>query len=372
MLIHLFSSLAVEANELSGDYKDFSSLTKSEQVDKLRKAFNRRIELSKNIKYQIEYNSVEKNIESDKLIGTIYHKISLIFKQFQNSYIADIDSYTENMSLPFKKTIISWDANEGILKNMSYVYANDEYKTARIDTVIDPYISVNDCMALWFSAGASDEKPNPHVFAYFLSHQDSWEINCLPDNKIQLIVDYVLNSNSNSYKEYSGKWVLTLDSEKDFFPTEGKLRWDRISNAGKKHWRDESFIVKDCQFVSGIWMPTQIEETIAASSVPDSKAVTNIKVTEIEFGKLSKKDTTFVFPENTLVIDAVQGVSYRTDSNGNQIDSATKPLYGLDPSKVKMPGQKPNRTWNYVFVVFGFLMIGIGAYLHFEKRRRKA
>jgi LPXTG-motif cell wall-anchored protein len=92
----------------------------------------------------------------------------------------------------------------------------------------------------------------------------------------------------------------------------------------------------------------------------------------MEYGKVTKKDVTLTFPEGTEVTDAINGISCTTDANGNSIESTIEALYGLAPSQVKMPGQKPNRTWNYALIVLGLLMMGTGVYLYFDKRRRNA
>jgi LPXTG-motif cell wall-anchored protein len=89
---------------------------------------------------------------------------------------------------------------------------------------------------------------------------------------------------------------------------------------------------------------------------------------EIEYDKVTPNDITLLFPENTTVTDAIKGVSYKTDANGEPIESTIQPLYGLDPSQVKLP-EPPKRKINIVFIVAGILFIVTALYIHFKKRR---
>jgi LPXTG-motif cell wall-anchored protein len=93
------------------------------------------------------------------------------------------------------------------------------------------------------------------------------------------------------------------------------------------------------------------------------------KVKDISFGKVSATDTDFKYPEGTDVVDAIKGVHYKTDANGEPIESTIEPLYGLDPSQVKLP-EPPKRKINIVFIVAGILLIVTAIYLHFKKRKK--
>jgi LPXTG-motif cell wall-anchored protein len=89
---------------------------------------------------------------------------------------------------------------------------------------------------------------------------------------------------------------------------------------------------------------------------------------EMEQGKVTKGDVTMKFPIGTEVTDAIQGISYKTDVDGEPIESTIQPLYGLDPSQVKLP-EPPKRKINIVFIVAGSLLIITALYLYFKKRR---
>jgi hypothetical protein len=81
---------------------------------------------------------------------------------------------------------------------------------------------------------------------------------------------------------------------------------------------------------------------------------------------VNKKDISITFPEGTYVVDSMSGIAYKTDANGEAIQSTIEPLYCLDPSKVQMPEEKPNRTWNDVLIILGLAMIGYSAYLQIK------
>ena len=350
------------------NYDEFCLRSVGEQLNIVKKAFNERIRKSKNIRFRYELRMDTRDSVNGKLIGTPYEKVSISYHQLQDSYIADIELFRPGNDAPDQKTIIFWDAKNGILKNSSII---DEKIYGRIDTVIDPFISINDCYATWGSAGASDQKNYPYLFPYLMDNQNSWAIRVSAEKKeIELSVDY--NPKYN-LKNLTGKWTLMLDPNKDFLPIKGKMRWDGATESGENIWREENFIIIESKLFDTLWMPSHLEETIQASSAPPNyMSITNIHLNELEFGSVKNKDMEYIFPENAMVVDAINGISYIADVNGNPIDSHTKPLYGLDPSRVKMPGQKPNRTLNYIFVVLGLLMMGGGAYLYFEKRRRNA
>ncbi|MDR2440014.1 MAG: LPXTG cell wall anchor domain-containing protein, partial [Planctomycetaceae bacterium] len=167
-----------------------------------------------------------------------------------------------------------------------------------------------------------------------------------------------------------GEITLFLDPNKYFIPVQGTLRGDVLLEDGRKIWREETFEVEESKLINDIWMPFQLTIRVRTSIRPDFISVTNIVITEMEQGKVTKKDVTFHFPEGTEVTDAIKGVSYKTDANGKPIESTIQPLYGLDPSHVKLP-EPPKRKINIVFIVAGILLIVTALYLQFRKRRNK-
>ncbi|MDR0704007.1 MAG: LPXTG cell wall anchor domain-containing protein [Planctomycetaceae bacterium] len=105
------------------------------------------------------------------------------------------------------------------------------------------------------------------------------------------------------------------------------------------------------------------------SLVPDTFSISKVNIHEIEYDKVTPNNITLLFPENTTVTDAIKGISYKTDANGEAIESTIEPLYGLDPSQVKLP-EPPKRNINIIFIVAGIVLIVTALYLQFKKRRK--
>jgi hypothetical protein len=93
-----------------------------------------------------------------------------------------------------------------------------------------------------------------------------------------------------------------------------------------------------------------------------------MEISDIEFGTVTKKDVELLFPEGTEVVDAIRGISYKTDAKGNAIEATIEPLYGLDPAHVAEIPVKKFGLLNYVFAAAGLILIITALCLKFRKK----
>ncbi len=79
-------------------------------------------------------------------------------------------------------------------------------------------------------------------------------------------------------------------------------------------------------------MPTKLKEIVRASTGdPNRVAVYETEVHKIEAGTVRPKDLVIEFPEGTEVVDAIQGVTYKTDANGDPVGTV-EGLVGAKPT----------------------------------------
>ena len=349
----------------------FSRLPEKEQKNDLLEVFSHRLTLAKNLKYHLELEVDFHNFRDGKVgekTGPTFKK-NYTHYQFNDSYRMDMELFLPNKAVPTQQVSTFYDSINGV--NMG-LFKADEMKDrffGRIDSKQDHAISENHYRAWlqdsWFAEDMLNK--NAFIFPYLIEHVKLWEITSpVENNYVQITVPY--KSPWVSVSNSDGNRVILLDPEKNFMPIKGVSRWDGLSGDNEKRWWEEKFSVDESLLINDVWMPTSLWESINASSAPEVLTISKMRIKEIEHGKLKGQDLKFVFPEGTEVTDAINGISYKTDANGNPIQSTVEALYGLDPSQVKMPGSEPSRRINYIFMILGIGMIIVALYLQFKKR----
>ncbi|MDR1962603.1 MAG: hypothetical protein LBQ50_02360 [Planctomycetaceae bacterium] len=304
-------------------------------------------------------------------IGDSFSQRHFAHWQLKNDYQYDIEFFEPPKEEPLMWATANWNAQEGECKN---IVKNESLGRVfgRVDTKFDEAVLPNDAYTFWLQGGSSESYPQPHyMFLHFLEHQDDWNIvTPFEDNKIQISVNFTPKSKKSSDLSGKGNIITVIDPEKNYMPVRGNIRGDITLSNGNSIWWMVEFIVQQSELKNNdIWMPVLLK-TIASSNV-QSHAVTvaTFKITEMKQGKVTKSDVTFQFPEGTEVIDAIKGVSYKTDANGEPIESTIQALYGLDPSQVKLP-ELPKRKINIFFIVIGILMIVTALYVLVKVHRQ--
>ena len=354
-------------------YNAFSKINTAKQKEELVRIFSDRIKKSENLFYTLDSTLRFRSYKDGKVGDSIGPFVKGNFSQwiYGDIYRLDIESFTPDRNEPEQWVSVVYDLREGIATG-KFEQKNLSNKVfGRIGTEQDP-LSANNHYMCWLSDSFCNSdtsqylSKNTYIFPYLLKHVDEWKIVLLEEErKVKLDVNYLPDFNLKSVR---GKRTLILDPEKNFLPLNIESKWEGADENDKKMWREEKVEVEKSKQLGEIWMPVELTTSIYASSVPESLSVMSMKINDIAFGSVTKKDVTLIFPEGAEVVDAIRGISYKTDANGNPIQSTVEALYGLDPSQVKMPGSEPSRRINYIFMILGIGMIIVALYLQFKKR----
>ncbi|MDR2755319.1 MAG: hypothetical protein LBC20_06395 [Planctomycetaceae bacterium] len=376
LLIFLIAQSFILANNKESQFTKFESFKELDSVKQrllLKQVFEQYLTFSHNLSYKIEVISEFRKYSSDsagELIESPTRK-TFSYKVFQNKFKLDIEYFSSDNKITEISSVF-YDRDEGEGRSVSQLAGQLENNYfGRIDTIQNPIVVGNDYQH-WLNDTFHDETLNPFVdknsylFPWLLNNQDQWQITLLHEQRsIQIHVPYKPNFELDTI---DGMRKLILDPEKGFMPIEGESRWNGSFKNGIKIYREEKFEVKESNLIDNVWMPLVLIESTHSSSAPEQICVSKIKIIEIEHGQLIDEDMAFKFPKDTRVTDAIKGIFYKTDVNGEPVESTIQPLYGLDPSQVKLP-EPPKRKINVVFIVTGILLIVTALYIHFKKRR---
>jgi hypothetical protein len=372
--VYSFISLIfVYANESRyPNYDQFANLSLKEQKKVLERAFIERIEHSKNIHYRLEYSITFPKLSTDK---PDFRKLIKMVNKFEDynvfehwvrndTYCMFIDEFETDKSLPTRRIISVFDQGKGVRKGVQIYHVEKNIPTGRVDTIHDPIVQLNSYLA-WIGGMSGDLHYKPfYIFIDLLEHRDEWIIETdIDSHLVRLRTVYPPRS---TMEQYESKRTLLLDPMKGFMPIDGEFNWHGV-DGGYENWEEGGFVVEDSKLVGNVWMPILINEYFRTKVTAQKFTLIKMKISDIEHGQVTNENMTFQFPENTRVVDAIQGVSYKTDANGEPIESTIEPLYGLDPSQVKLP-EPPKRNINIVFIVAGVLLIVTALYILLKKR----
>ncbi|WP_417383431.1 hypothetical protein [Gimesia sp.] len=349
---------------------EFVQLDTVEQKKLLLKMFQKRLDHSKNLFYDVEITS---SIFYNEKPGELKElKKKTPFRRYQewklnDSYRMDTDMYRSDGTTLSERIVDGYDAKEGVSRGTITYLNNKEYNSARIDTIHDPIVGDNRYI-FWLSG----EYPHKelYLFQYLINHKDEFEIEApVKGDKVQLTVGYQPHWTT----KFGGKRVFILDPEKGCLPIEGTSRWNETSeNNGKKYWRVEKFVVTESELVGGVWMPVKIREIIDASSIPDTAAVYDIEVKRIEHGTVSSSDLNVRFPEGYTVVDAIKGVSYTTDATGNPAGPVELVMGGPPVVNSSKPVQNEvNPIWRYIVVLNVVMLACFISFLFYKRHKRR-
>lgn len=366
----------VQTSELS-KYEAFSQLSPDEMKNQLAKAFLHRIDFTRNLFILVEISGEQKAYnDATKLIGqliTPYSQKTYRLWLYKDQYRTDYPIRKNRDNQLFQNVVATYNAREGLHKGTVTTPETKDRIFARIDTRQDT-TAFRNLFWIWLNDGFCDPTTEEHlprrdyVFPDLLKNKSSWTIILLPDEK-KIKIEYPFSSGFE-VKESKGTKVLTLDPEKDFLPVSIRSRFDETQSNGQKFWVEKNLQVENSKIIDGEWMPTAFTEESAASWVEGKINVFRVKIEEIKHGKVSDSDVALKFSEGTEVVDAINGIAYKTDASGNPIQSTIEPLYGLDPSQMKMP-QPKNKT-RPILIVVGLFMIIAALYMQFQKRKKAA
>ena len=371
----VFCSLSMFASDfLSADEFDrFATMSNRERTAHLTQVFEKRMKHADNLAYTLESSMGYRKFKEPNTDVVVSRKV-IEHKILKDSYTMQIDAPPDVRGGGYHQLIsIFSDGKEGVTKN----YLNSPPDTGdafwgRIDTKEDPITRENYYTA-WlndnFNYGYSPQPTGDYfLFPGLLRYKDHWKIAV---DSIERVVKL-----SSPYPqvfiadEFVGIRKLTLDPEKGFMPLIEEYRWDaKFQNTND--WYEGGFFVEDSVLVGDVWMPVKVTSYFRTPSHQENEVLIKMNIAEMKQGQVSKSDMSLKFPEGTSVVDAINGIAYKTDARGNPIQSTIEPLYGLDPSQVKMP-EPPKSTINMVLMTIGIVMILIGLYIAVMKRLRKS
>lgn len=316
MTVSLLSSDLIQATEpesVSMSIAEFTQLDKAAQKSLLLNVFQRRLEHSKNLTYEVDLDLfIHEN--QDEQPGKL--RSSGPFRRCRewrlgNSYRMDSDMFR-----PQDKQASQWvsDGFDGKKRVSRSKFTDKTRKYGRIDTIHDSLLRDNHFL-FWLS-GEYPSQEN-YLFQDIIKHKDDFDIQSpVEDKLVQLTIDY----QPGWTRKPGGKRVFLLDPNKGFLPVRGISRWEAMpANGGQRQWRIERFVVAESKLVGDVWMPIQLREEILSSSAPKTIAVHGIKVTRIEQGKVKPADLIVPFTEDMTIVDAIKGVTYVTDKAGKPV-----------------------------------------------------
>ncbi|WP_417392116.1 hypothetical protein [Gimesia sp.] len=323
--VSLLSSILIQAAEpVSMSIAEFSQLDKAAQKSLLLNVFQRRLEHSKNLAYEVDLDLfIHEN--QDEQPGKL--RSSGPFRRCRewrlgNSYRMDSDMFR-----PQDKRASQWisDGFDGKKRVSRSTFTDKTHKYGRIDTIHDTLLRDNHFL-FWLSG----EYPSQEIYLFqdIIKHKDDFVIQAPVEGKfVELKIDY----QPSWTRKPGGKRVFLLDPNKGFLPVRGISRWEAMpASGGQRQWRIERFVVSESRLAGDVWMPIQLREEILASPAPKTIAVHEIKVTHIEHGKVKPTDLVVPFTEGMTIVDAINGVTYVTDEDGKPT-GPVKPLSNGSP-----------------------------------------
>lgn len=345
---------------------EFCQLLPDEQKALLADAFDHRLQHARNLQYQVlilgrnrRYADRQIGEVVDKLVGSRYRHWRL-----GDSYRMETerDRNDVDVSKPTHIESSNFDRGTGIGRS-TILYTEKGKVFGRIDVIPDRIMASNR-YAYWL-----DGEANPiadYLFRYLVEHRDSYTIECpVEKDKVRLTVPW-----QPSYSDRPlGRREFWLDPRKGFLPIKGRARWE-LRTAKDPEWRIEEFIVGASKLVGNVWMPTELQEVISASTArPGIANVWSMKVENIESGNVTPQDIEVPFPEGAMVVDAIEGVGYYLGKNGDR--TRVRRLVGAMTPPAAVDQSVTIRFW-FVLLNAGVILVLAAAILWRLLAKRRA
>ncbi len=297
----------------------FGRLSVAEQRALLVRVFQRRLEQSHNLYYELE-ESTKWYENHNGEPGKPRKKEPEMRRRYRHwrlgdSFRADGDGYENpNDAEPSDCSSDGLNSAEGIARNTSIERKgkrppNGQVQYPFADDGMDRYV-------YWLDR--KDPKPNQvlgeYLFPYLIRHQDQFEIKApIAGDKVQLAVPW----QPEWAEKPGGKRTYVLDPEKGFLPIRCDSRWDEAATVDSKpQWRIEKLAVEESRLVGDVWMPTKLTDTTIVWHWSDVIVVCETKVSRIEAGAVKPGDLFVPFTKGMQIEDTIEGVTYVADAQG--------------------------------------------------------
>jgi hypothetical protein len=248
-------TIATEKNSSSSELERFSKCPLEKQKEILSKEFQKRIEFARNLFYRNKIYSGGQKIIDGKGTPTGKNPVrrDYVHWQLNSDYKYEISFFDTGRDEASQWSTACWDSREGIQKSTVKNESLDR-TFARIDTIFEKALLLNNSYSFWLQGGSSAEFPiPPYLFPHLLEHQNEWNIvSSVDEHKVQIIVPYDATGTLSTVQSQKGEITLFLDPNKYFMPVQGTLRGDVLLDDGRKIWREETFEVEESKLINDI------------------------------------------------------------------------------------------------------------------------
>lgn len=303
-----------EHKPVSMSAEEFARLSAEEQKALLVSVFERRLEHSRNLYYELDQTF--RGIENpDGKAGKPPKRLFANRCQYRHwrvgdSYRMDTKSYRNlEAAEPSSFSSIGVNAVEGLGRNISIPKDGKTPPSGDVQYPFDP--AQSNLYLTWLSFKDSQDYPVPrdYLFSDLLDHKDDFKIEApVAGDKVRLTVPW--------QPKWNGNRVFILDPKKGFLPVRCDSSFDCPLEDGRPMWRKERFTVEDSRLVGDVWMPVWLKTELTCSSGPDMMNANEAKVTRIEHGTATAADIRVPFTEGMVIHDVVEGAIYTADAQG--------------------------------------------------------
>jgi hypothetical protein len=318
------SAAADDATAYSLTIDDFCRLPAADQKCHLKKSFNRRLQVTENIRYEARLRGRTYKYR-DGRVGEITHDLNgRNYRHWRlgNSYRIESEKGGAEVLNPVEFGNSGFDSCTGVVTS-TVRFASSPRIFARIGFDHDVDIR-EDRYAYWLDGKPDKMGEADYLIRDLVGQFDEYIIEApVEQDKVRLTIPW--------QPVWSGKPIGTrqfiLDPGKGFLPIRGTAYCKLEETGGEPMWRSEDFSVGASRSVRDVWMPTNLKELIRASSTgEDHIVVWETDVTKIESGTVTATDLAVPFLAGTEVVDAIRGVSYVVGPGGEQ--AKLQPLVG--------------------------------------------
>ncbi len=304
--------------------EEFRRLSPVDQKAIVKGAFERRLELARNIHYEaLQTGQIHRY--KDGRLGEPYFRLKgRRYRHWRlgDSWRIDSEKGGYDVSEPTDFGKCSFDASAGVRRS-TLKYKEWPRLFGRID--VRPHVDLHENRYAYWLDGKTDARSQAD---YLIRDVIDWFDQCqleapVTPNLVRLTIPW----RPIWSKKPIGTRQFDLDPAKGFLPIRGKAHCEMKRERARTMWRHEEFSVEDASLVGDVWMPIRLKEMIRASSgSPDQAAIWETRVNRIEAGKVTAKDLEVPFPEGTEVQDAIHGTFYVVGPGGRRIKE--RPLVG--------------------------------------------
>jgi hypothetical protein len=303
---------------------EFRRLSSEEQKTLLVSAFERRLELAKNIQYQAVLTGENHEYRAGK-VGKLVTRLNgsgLLHWKIGNSFRMDTirGGGMSVEPLPLESVASGFNAEAAVATSTIH-FGNTPRCFGRTDVSPDP---INDSNRYAYWLDGKDTAEQEFFIRYIVNHRSDLEVDVSGVENIRLTVPW----KPFWSEKVIGKRSFELDPRKGFLPVRGMARWEILGQDGKSSdWRNEEFFVEASKIVGDVYMPTKYRELLSASTLGDGLVtVWQTDVSKIEAGNVTLKDIEVPFNEGMEVVNAIEGVFYVVGPNGKRLRQ--QPLVG--------------------------------------------